>query len=144
MENFEKGETVEVELDHFEPFAKFIVLPALPEDVLLFKVRGGSKIKDLMEAAIRGMNDNPKNHRFIIFHGTGPAINKVISCVEILKRRVKDPLQQITKLSHQEVQELWNPKLEGLNVIKVSRKIPAIHILLSKDPLNPDEPGFQK
>jgi hypothetical protein len=53
MENFEKGETVEIEPDHREPFSKIL---ALPEDVLTIKVRGGSKIQALIDVAIHGLN----------------------------------------------------------------------------------------
>ena len=53
MENYEKGDTVEEELDHREPFAHTFQLPL---DVLTVKVRGGSKIQALIDVALRGMN----------------------------------------------------------------------------------------
>jgi hypothetical protein len=53
MENFEKGETTEIELpDHREPFVKIL---SLPEDFLLVKVRGGSKIQTMVDVAIHGL-----------------------------------------------------------------------------------------
>jgi len=40
-------------------------------------------------------------------------------------------------------EELWIPKLEGLDQLKIVRNIPAIHILLSRKPLDAQEAGYQ-
>ncbi|XP_055344559.1 ribonuclease P protein subunit p25-like protein isoform X2 [Paramacrobiotus metropolitanus] len=141
MDNYEKGETVEKENNHREPFQH---VSALRDDTPVITVRGGSKIQSLVDVALSKLRENiPEQQKFVIFYGSGPAINKTISCVEIFKRRVKD-LYQINKLGFEEVEEIWNPKIEGLNVLKVSRKIPALHVLLSKVPLPKDEPGYQQ
>ncbi|GAU93012.1 hypothetical protein RvY_05012 [Ramazzottius varieornatus] len=141
MENYQKGETVDKDIDHNLPFSKCGA--DLTSNVLLITVRGGSKIQTLLDVALQGMNDPSRNHRHVVFFGEGPAIGKTISCVEILKRRIKH-LHQINKVSFHEIDEIWNPKLEGLKPLKVARKVPMIHVLLSKDPLNQSEPGYQQ
>ena len=45
---------------------------------------------------------------------------------------------QQTKLQYVRIEEYWEPTVEGLERLKVNRDIPAMHILLSKDPL-PDD-----
>lgn len=40
------------------------------------------------------------------------------------------------------VEEYWEPSIENLESLVVVREVPTIHILLSKDPLNTEEPGY--
>jgi hypothetical protein len=42
------------------------------------------------------------------------------------------------------VDEYWDPLLTGLDPIIVTREIPAIHIFLSLDEVDPKSPGYQK
>ncbi|XP_066539958.1 ribonuclease P protein subunit p25-like protein [Hoplias malabaricus] len=82
--------------------------------------------------------------RQIVFTGAGPSVAKTITCVEILKRRVRG-LHQCTRLLYRTVQEIWEP-LEpdaGLDNLTVSRNIPGIWVLLSRDPLDSNLPGYQ-
>jgi ribonuclease P/MRP protein subunit RPP25 len=44
-------------------------------------------------------------------------------------------------LFHFRVEEYWEPKEEGLDQLVVTREIPTIHILLSREPLDQNEPG---
>ncbi|XP_010903521.1 ribonuclease P protein subunit p25-like protein [Esox lucius] len=82
--------------------------------------------------------------RQIVFTGTGKGVSKAITCVEILKRRVKG-LHQQTKLLFSNVLETWEPlePTAGLDSLTVNRNIPAIWVLLSKDPLDSSLPGYQ-
>ncbi|KAJ8004889.1 hypothetical protein DPEC_G00140980 [Dallia pectoralis] len=82
--------------------------------------------------------------RQIVFTGTGKGVSKTITCVEILKRRVKG-LHQQTKLLFSKVLEVWDPlePAAGLDSLNVNRNIPAIWVLLSKDPLDSSLPGYQ-
>jgi len=63
--------------------------------------------------------------------------------VEVLKRRVKYGLHQITRTRFKRIEEYWDPKADGLERLKVNRDVPAIYILLSKDVLQTDDPGYQ-
>ena len=39
-------------------------------------------------------------------------------------------------------EELWEPKVDGLDTLKVVRNVPVIHILLSVNPLDMAELGY--
>lgn len=83
-----------------------------------------------------------EENKIQLWSGVGPAVGKTISCVEIIKRRFGN-LHQISKISYQKCEELWEPKLDGLDSLKVVRNVPVIHILLSSNPLDTTELGYQ-
>lgn len=123
------------------------------------RVRDGSKIRNLMRFAQSRMEGKvekplesggsreeaePQVCRQIVFTGVGPSVSKAITCVEILKRRMGG-LHQVTRLIYSSLQETWEP-LEpsaGLDSITVTRNIPAIWVLLSRDPLDSNTAGYQ-
>lgn len=83
--------------------------------------------------------------RQMVFAGVGPSVSKTITCVEILKRRAGGGLHQVTRLVYSALQETWEP-LEpsaGLDTITVTRNVPSIWVLLSRDPLDPNAAGYQ-
>ncbi|KAM3823991.1 ribonuclease P protein subunit p25-like protein [Vipera latastei] len=94
MENYQKSKVVE----------KPSPLPftSLPSDIIEMKVKDGSKIQNLMGYAIGKMEQ--ETTRQMLFSRVGKAINKTITCVEIMKRRLKD-LHQITKVFFQQIEE---------------------------------------
>lgn len=59
-------------------------------------MKGGSKINNLLTYAFQKF---PNEHRHIVWSGSGSATAKVISCGEIMKRKVKN-LYQITKICY--------------------------------------------
>ncbi|XP_015265248.1 PREDICTED: ribonuclease P protein subunit p25-like protein [Gekko japonicus] len=134
MENYQKSKTVEKPAPL--PFSN------LPADIIEMKVKDGSKIRNLMGYAIAKMEMEPV--RQVLFSGAGKAISKTITCVEIMKRRLKS-LHQITKVFFRQTEEIWEPIVPevGLDPLTVKRNVPAICILLSKDPLDTQEPGYQ-
>ncbi|XP_048358736.1 ribonuclease P protein subunit p25-like protein [Sphaerodactylus townsendi] len=134
MENYQKSKTVEKPSPL--PFSN------LPLDIIEMKVKDGSKIRNLMGYAIGKMELDPV--RQVLFSGAGKSISKAITCVEIMKRRLSG-LHQITKVFFQQIEEIWEPIVPevGLDPLTVKRNIPAIYILLSKDPLDTQEPGYQ-
>ncbi|XP_062574435.1 ribonuclease P protein subunit p25-like protein [Saccostrea cucullata] len=131
MENYTKGETREVEM---EPVFE------VNENCVDMKVNAGSKIRNVMGYAMNKVK-NPSVKR-IVWNGSGKAITKTVTCAEIMKRKIKG-LHQITKLRNRRIEEFWEPNIEGLERLKVNRDIPAISILLSKDPLDVNTPGYQ-
>lgn len=152
MENYSKARTVE------QPFN--CPFPSLSSETPEVRVKDGSKIRNLMRFALSRMEDKPSSTegeddaepkrsaekicRQIMFTGVGPSVSKAITCVEILKRRVRG-LHQYTQLHYRTVQEVWEP-LEpdaGLDSLTVNRNVPAIWVLLSKDPLDVSQPGYQ-
>ncbi|CAI5783622.1 P subunit p25 [Podarcis lilfordi] len=137
MENFRKVKTSEEESPL--PFA------GLPSDVIEMKVKEGSKIRNLMGFAMGRVAR--EDTRQIVFSGCGRAVTKTITCVEIMKRKVGG-LHQVTKVQYRTLLEVWENKAarpEGgpAEHLTVHKNVPSICILLSKDPLDPSQMGYQ-
>uniref|UniRef100_A0A8C3AHS6 Ribonuclease P/MRP 25 subunit-like n=1 Tax=Cyclopterus lumpus TaxID=8103 RepID=A0A8C3AHS6_CYCLU len=123
MENYHKTRTME--RPSVCPFS------ALPPDTPEVRVRDGSKIRHPLRYALSRMEAGPRG--------------EAITCAEVVKRRVPG-LHQITRLQFCTVDEVWDP-LEtsaGLDSLTVSRNVPSIWILLSRDALDCSQPGYQE
>ncbi|XP_076593305.1 uncharacterized protein LOC143324567 [Chaetodon auriga] len=125
--------------------------PGLASGVLEMRVKEGSKIRNLMGFAMarmqgeKGVNGGAVSGgglRQVVFTGSGRAVTKTITCAEIMKRKVGS-LHQLTKLQYKVVKEVWESTEGGTSEMTVHRTVPSISILLSKDPLDPQEPGYQ-
>lgn len=123
--------------------------PGLPSGVLEMRVKEGSKIRNLMGFAMARMQGEKSGTggfdgglRQVVFSGSGRAVTKTITCAEIMKRKVGS-LHQMTKLRYKTVKEVWESNEGGTSEMTVHRSVPSISILLSKDPLDPTEPGYQ-
>lgn len=118
-------------------------IPGLDMDGMLeMRVKEGTKIRNLLHFAISRLQGeghvDPVSQ--VMFTGLGRAITKTITCAEIVKRKVQG-LHQVSKLQYMNIQELWqNQEGERMNVCKT---VPSIYILLSKEPLDPQELGYQ-
>ena len=121
------------------------------------RVKEGSKIRNLMGFAMARMQGEKLEAggggvvggsgaagglRQVVFTGSGRAVTKTITCAEIMKRKVGS-LHQLTKLRYKGVKEVWESHEGGASEMTVHRTVPSISILLSKDPLDPREPGYQ-
>ncbi|XP_019719446.1 ribonuclease P protein subunit p25-like protein [Hippocampus comes] len=155
MENYSKGRSTE------QPsVCPFSLVPDTPE----VRVKDGSKIRNLLRYALSRIeaksqvdkhdgggdgevNEDPPSRplcRQLVFTASGKGVSKAITCAEVVKRRVRG-LHQLTSLASSTLTDVWDP-LEpavGLDSITVSRKLPVIWILLSKDPLDHSLPGYQ-
>ncbi|XP_034437687.1 uncharacterized protein LOC117759589 [Hippoglossus hippoglossus] len=120
--------------------------PGLASGVLEMRVKEGSKIRNLMGFAMARMQGEKclsgGGLRQVVFTGSGRAVTKTITCAEIMKRKVGS-LHQLTKLRYKVVKEMWESSEGGPSEMTVHRTVPSISILLSKDPLDPQEPGYQ-
>ncbi|XP_074522662.1 uncharacterized protein LOC141787867 isoform X1 [Halichoeres trimaculatus] len=125
--------------------------PGLASGVLEMRVKEGSKIRNLMgfamarmqgEKGVSGGGVSSDGLRQVVFTGSGRAVTKTITCAEIMKRKVGS-LHQLTKLRYKVVKEVWESSEGGTSEMTVHRTVPSISILLSKDPLDPQEPGYQ-
>lgn len=154
MENYRKAGVVEQ--PSLCPFPDL-----LHDGTPVVRVRDGSKIRNLMRFSQSRMEGRAEKApdggreeveaggesqlcRQIVFTGVGPSVSKAITCVEILKRRLGG-LHQVTRPVYSSLQETWEP-LEpsaGLDSITVTRNVPAIWVLLSRDPLDSDTAGYQ-
>lgn len=154
MENYRKART----LDQPPPCP----FPSLPPDTPQLRVKDGSKIRNLLRYALSRMEAKQVEEgrptpdeggvalggrplcTQMVFTASGKGASKAITCVEIVKRRVKG-LHQLTKLLFGSVVEVWEPlePAAGLDSLTVSRNVPAVWILLSKEPLDRSQPGYQ-
>lgn len=136
MENFRKVKTSEEE--------RPLPFPDLPSGVVEMKVKEGSKIRNLMGFAMARMES--ENTRQIVFSGYGRAVTKTVTCVEIMKRKLGG-LHQVTKVQYKTLVEVWenkDPQPEGqVEHLTVHKNVPSICILLSKDPLDTQQMGYQ-
>ncbi|XP_071343884.1 ribonuclease P protein subunit p25-like protein [Trachinotus anak] len=122
-------------------------IPGLAADILHMRVREGSKIRNLLRFVTARMEEEGRDVsgtslRQVVFTGSGRGVTKTITCVEILKRKVGG-LHQMSKLYYKTVNEVWESPQQGGPGTAIQRTVPAICILLSKDPLDPQEPGYQ-
>ncbi|XP_023153381.3 ribonuclease P protein subunit p25a [Amphiprion ocellaris] len=122
-------------------------IPGLAADILHMRVKEGSKIRNLLRFATARMqaearDSNGTSLRQVVFSGSGRGVTKTITCVEILKRKVGG-LHQVSKLYYKTVNEVWESPQQEAPGITMERTVPAICILLSKDPLDPWESGYQ-
>ncbi|KAM4593986.1 ribonuclease P protein subunit p25-like protein [Odontesthes bonariensis] len=125
--------------------------PGLASGVLEMRVKEGSKIRNLMGFAMARMQGDRGESggsvsgaglRQVVFSGSGRAVTKTITCAEIMKRKI-GCLHQLTKLRYKVVKEVWESTEGVASEMTVHRTVPSISILLSKDPLDPQEPGYQ-
>ncbi|XP_034042290.1 uncharacterized protein LOC117524582 [Thalassophryne amazonica] len=125
--------------------------PGLASGVLEMRVKEGSKIRNLMgfamarmqgEISVRDGGSGDGGLRQVVFTGSGRAVTKTITCAEIMKRKVGS-LHQMTKLQYKVVKEVWESNEGHTSEMTVHRTVPSISILLSKDPLDTQEPGYQ-
>ncbi|XP_068178992.1 ribonuclease P protein subunit p25-like protein isoform X2 [Antennarius striatus] len=162
MENYARARSVE--RPSVCPF------PDLPPDTPEVRVRDGSKIRNLLRYALSRVEPRPRTEeglptgegggaaeeegqqegrgrppcRQIVFTATGKGVAKAVTCAEIVKRRLGG-IHQLTRVQFSTLDEVWDP-LEpgaGLDSLTVSRNRPALWILLSRDPLDPRQPGYQ-
>ncbi|XP_077431988.1 ribonuclease P protein subunit p25-like protein [Vanacampus margaritifer] len=157
MENYSKVRSME------QPsVCPFSLVPDTPE----VRVKDGSKIRNLLRYALSRMEAKPQADkdgegdgevdegpagppsrplcRQLVFTASGKGVSKAITCAEVVKRRVRG-LHQLTSLASATLTDVWEP-LEaavGLDTLTVSRKLPVIWILLSKDTLDCSLPGYQ-
>lgn len=108
------------------------------------RVKEGSKIRNLLAFATASMAQPAT--RAIVFSGCGRAATKTVTCAEILKRRLAG-LHQVTRLRYRSVREVWQSLPPGPDCppasLSVLKNVPGLAILLSKDALDPRQPGYQ-
>jgi hypothetical protein len=88
MEHYRKGRNVEEILEKEK-----VPIPDLPVDFLWMHVTPGAKVWNVMSVALQEF----KSKNVIVWSGSGPALQKTITCTEIMKKRYKT-LHQITKI----------------------------------------------
>ncbi|XVF14724.1 hypothetical protein REPUB_Repub09cG0086300 [Reevesia pubescens] len=72
----------------------------------------------------------------------GRAINKTVTIVELIKRRIVG-LHQITSIGSTDIIDMWEPLEEGLLPLETTMHVSMISITLSKKELNLSSVGYQ-
>ncbi|XWS14427.1 hypothetical protein CRYUN_Cryun35bG0008600 [Craigia yunnanensis] len=78
----------------------------------------------------------------IVFKAMGRAINKTVTIVELIKRRIVG-LHQNTSIGSTDITDTWEPLEEGLLPLETTRHVSMITITLSKKELNMSSAGYQ-
>nr|XP_043632293.1 RNA-binding protein FUS-like isoform X3 [Erigeron canadensis] len=84
-----------------------------------------------------------KGSEEIQFKAMGRAINKTVTIVELIKRRIVG-LHQITSIGSTDITDTWEPLEEGLLPLETTRHVSMITITLSKKELNTSSIGYQE
>ncbi|KAK9740056.1 hypothetical protein RND81_03G007900 [Saponaria officinalis] len=83
-----------------------------------------------------------KNANEIVFKAMGRAINKTVTIVELIKRRIVG-LHQITSIGSTDITDTWEPIEEGLLPLETTRHVSMITITLSKNDMDTSAVGYQ-
>nr|GLL48772.1 keratin, type II cytoskeletal 1-like isoform X4 [Ipomoea trifida] len=78
----------------------------------------------------------------IVFKAMGRAINKTVTMVELIKRRIVG-LHQITSITSTDITDTWEPLEEGLLPLETVRHVSMITITLSKKEPDTKSVGYQ-
>ncbi|KAL9261473.1 DNA/RNA-binding protein ALBA1-like protein [Drosera capensis] len=78
----------------------------------------------------------------IVVKAMGRAINKTVTIVELIKRRIAG-LHQITSIGSTDITDTWEPLEEGLLPLETTRHVSMITIALSKKELDTSNIGYQ-
>ncbi|CAO3664770.1 hypothetical protein G6F70_006022 [Rhizopus microsporus] len=91
-----------------------------------------NKISVYVDIGLKKFQEEQKKH--IILVGKGQHVNKTVTVVEMIKRKMQGTLHQYTQLGSVSVTEQWDSKEDKeLDSIQVKKKIPVIIIHLSID-----------
>ncbi|XP_076940808.1 uncharacterized protein LOC143610121 [Bidens hawaiensis] len=78
----------------------------------------------------------------VVFKAMGRAINKTVTIVELIKRRIVG-LHQITSIGSTDITDTWEPLEEGLLPLETTRHVSMITVTLSKTELDTSSIGYQ-
>ena len=113
--------------DHYaKKCSRFIEDECLPNEV---RISSAGKPRDLAKKVVKVMKNFPKDG--VVISASGGHVTKAVTTVELVKR--SSELQQIhqeTMLKYARVEDMWEPDMQGLDTLKVVRRIPAISITL--------------
>lgn len=141
MENYVKDCVREVDDQSEHPFENY----CSPE-VIHMKVKASSRTRSILDYAIRHFVDDCSQQKILV-SGSANGSTKAIGCAELLKQKCRNKLKmdlfQMTRIGYKTVEELWKAKDKNLDTLKVIRKVPVIHILLSKEALDLTADGVQ-
>ena len=113
---------------------------AVPDGII--RVNRNIQARVFIDQVLEEFNTNNKDT--VTLSSLGEAITKSVTIAEIVKHRVKG-LHQVNEISTIVIDDEYEPIEEGLDRMKVSRKLTCLQIVLSKKaPKNKNVPGYQE
>ena len=89
-----------------------------------------NKIPAYVDAGMKLLQEQKKDH--IILIGKGQFVNKTVTIVEMIKRKMQGTLHQYTQIGSVSVVEQWDATEEkDLDSVQISKKVPVIIAYLS-------------
>ncbi len=79
MENYVKGQNVEPSEDEND-----VPFDLGQDNFVHVRIKGGTKMRNVVGFVIKSLDEEDSK---VVLSGHGPALNKVISCAEVVKRK---------------------------------------------------------
>ncbi|PON93950.1 DNA/RNA-binding protein Alba-like [Trema orientale] len=111
-----------------------------PIDENEIRITSQGRMRNYITYAMTLLQEKGSNE--IVFKAMGRAINKTVTIVELIKRRIVG-LHQNTSIGSTDITDTWEPLEEGLLPLETTRHVSMILITLSKNELNKSLPGYQ-
>ncbi|XP_044480246.1 ribonuclease P protein subunit p25-like protein [Mangifera indica] len=111
-----------------------------PIDENEIRITSQGRMRSYITYAMSLLQEKGSNE--VVFKAMGRAINKTVTIVELIKRRIVG-LHQNTAIGSTDITDLWEPLEEGLLPLETTRHVSMITITLSKKELNTSAVGYQ-
>ncbi|KAK6939308.1 DNA/RNA-binding protein Alba-like, partial [Dillenia turbinata] len=111
-----------------------------PIDENEIRITSQGRMRNYITYAMTLLQEKGSNE--VVFKAMGRAINKTVTIVELIKRRIVG-LHQITSIGSTDITDMWEPLEEGLLPLETTRHVSMIIITLSKKELNTSSLGYQ-
>ncbi|KAL6317671.1 hypothetical protein AAG906_030424 [Vitis piasezkii] len=111
-----------------------------PIDENEIRITSQGRMRSYITYAMSLLQEKGSNE--IVFKAMGRAINKTVTIVELIKRRIVG-LHQNTSIGSTDITDTWEPLEEGLLPLETTRHVSMITITLSKKELNTSSIGYQ-
>ncbi|OIV89236.1 hypothetical protein TanjilG_24386 [Lupinus angustifolius] len=111
-----------------------------PIDENEIRITSQGRMRNYITYALTLLQEKGSNE--IVLKAMGRAINKTVTIVELIKRRIVG-LHQNTAIGSTDITDTWEPLEEGLLPLETTRHVSMITITLSKNELNTSSVGYQ-
>lgn len=114
-------------MEHYRKVSsQYIEDAPLPNEI---RVLSSASITELVSQIIRTMNENLEMG--VVVSACGSHVTKVVTIVEKIKSKYPDIIKQHSIIKYNRVEDLWTPDMDGLDELKVVRRIPVLSITLN-------------
>ncbi|KAG4931810.1 hypothetical protein JHK86_048771 [Glycine max] len=111
-----------------------------PIDENEIRITSQGRMRNYITYAMSLLQEKGSNE--IVFKAMGRAINKTVTIVELIKRRIVG-LHQNTAIGSTDITDTWEPLEEGLLPLETTRHVSMITVTLSKKELDTSSVGYQ-